>query len=397
MIKQGWPATRLGEVLRRVERFESRDNLTEYPFAGTYSFARGIFVGERKQGSTFSLPKIQRIREGDFVYCKIMAWEGAFGIVPREADNCVLSGAFVVYELNSEYIDQSFLDYFFKVPAHWQRIGRQSSGTNVRRQSLHPVQFEKAEIPLPPLAEQRRIVTRIEQVAAQVNEARALRQQAVNEAEGLWARGAARTFEQIEQAFPLRCVADVVSVRGGGTPSKANPFYWSGSIPWVTPKDMKVREIHGAIDHISSQAITESSAKLIEPGAVLVVVRGMILAHTFPSAILRVPATINQDMKALIPKPDVLPEYLCAFLWAYNDQILGRVEKSTHDTRKLETPVLMSIKLPVPPLAEQRRIVAQLDDLQMKTNALMALQSETSAEIDALMPSILDKALRGEL
>ena len=77
---------RLGEVLRRVERFEPREEFTEYPFAGTYSFARGIFVGERKLGSSFALPKIQRIRAGDFIYCKIMAWEGAFGIAPKETD-----------------------------------------------------------------------------------------------------------------------------------------------------------------------------------------------------------------------------------------------------------------------------------------------------------------------
>ena len=158
-----WPTVRLGEVLRRVERFEPREEFTEYPFAGTYRFARGIFVGERKLGSSFALPKIQRIRAGDFIYCKIMAWEGAFGIAPKETDNCVMSGAFVVYELNWQRIHEKFLDYFFKVPHHWQSIGSQSTGTNVRRQSLHPSQFENAEIPLPPLAEQRRVVARIEQ------------------------------------------------------------------------------------------------------------------------------------------------------------------------------------------------------------------------------------------
>src|SRR5690349_1410859 len=107
MIKR-WPTVQLGKVLSRVERFERRDELTEYPFAGTYSFARGIFVGQRKLGSTFALPKIQRIREGDFVYCKIMAWEGAFGIVPKEADQCVLSGAFVVYKVDQERLDSMF-------------------------------------------------------------------------------------------------------------------------------------------------------------------------------------------------------------------------------------------------------------------------------------------------
>ena len=89
-----WPTIRIADVLHRADRFESKDELTEYQFAGTFSYAKGIFVGDRKLGSTFGLPKIQRVRTNDFVYCKIMAWEGAFGIVPPEADDCVLSGAF---------------------------------------------------------------------------------------------------------------------------------------------------------------------------------------------------------------------------------------------------------------------------------------------------------------
>lgn len=148
-----WSTVKLGEVLHRTDRFEPREELAEYRFAGTFSYARGIFVGERKLGSTFSLPKIQRIRSGEFIYCKIMAWEGAFGVAPPETDNCVMSGAFVVYGLNLKRVDPKFLDYFFKVPAHWQSIGSQSTGTNVRRKSLHPTQFENAEIPLPPVLE----------------------------------------------------------------------------------------------------------------------------------------------------------------------------------------------------------------------------------------------------
>lgn len=255
------------------------------------------------------------------------------------------------------------------------------------------------DLPLlpPPLTEQRRVVAKVERLAAKIEDAQALRRQAIEEARVLWQRGAERIFEHAEQKFPVRPLADAISVYGGGTPSKANPFYWSGTIPWVTPKDMKVREIWDSIDHITEQATKESPAKLLAPGAVLVVVRGMILAHTFPAAVLRAAATINQDMKALVPKPYLMPEYLCAFFWAYNDRFLALVEKSTHDTRKLETPVLVNAKVPIPPLEEQERIVADVDALLAQVRGLQHLQAGTSAELDALMPSILDKAFRGEL
>ena len=148
-MSKTWSLVPLGHVLKQAARFESRDILREYHFAGTYSFARGIFAGERKLGAEFKLDKIQRIKSGDFVYCKIMAWEGAFGVVPPEADNCVMSGAFVVYEVDSTQVEQKFLDYYFKLPHVWKSIGSGSTGTKVRRRSLHPTQFEEAKILLP--------------------------------------------------------------------------------------------------------------------------------------------------------------------------------------------------------------------------------------------------------
>ena len=89
--------------------------------------------------------------------------------------------------------------------------------------------------------------------------------------------------------------------------------------------------------------------------------RGMILARAFSVATTTRELTINQDMKALAPKKELLPEFLSAMFWAYNSRLLGLVEKSTHDTRKLETAKLLDSKITVPPLPEQRRIVAELD------------------------------------
>jgi type I restriction enzyme S subunit len=247
------------------------------------------------------------------------------------------------------------------------------------------------------LAEQRRVVARIEALDAQIHEALTLRHQAAEEAEALWERGASVLFDHATENYPVRPLADLITIRGGGTPSKSDPFYWQGKIPWISPKDMKRRELSDAIDHISERATQESAAKLIEPGAVLVVVRGMILAHTFPSAVLRAPATINQDMKALIPKKDLLPEFLCALFWATNSRMLELVEKSTHDTRKFQTEKLLGTNIVVPPLPEQRRIVAELDTMNAEVDALKRLQAETAAELDALLPAILDRAFKGEL
>jgi len=204
-------------------------------------------------------------------------------------------------------------------------------------------------------------------------------------------------FSQATKSHRVRPLAELVTLKGGGTPSKSDPSYWEGEIPWVSPKDMKVRELRGATDHISIRATEETAAKIIDPGAVLVVVRGMILAHTFPAAILRTPAAINQDMKALVPNDVLSSEFLCSFIWAFNCRFLDLVEKSTHDTRRLDTAKLINSAIPVPSIGEQHRIVAELNELETEVNTLKRLQDETGAEIDALLPSVLSRAFAGEL
>ncbi|MBP2661375.1 MAG: restriction modification system specificity protein [Firmicutes bacterium] len=90
---------------------------------------------------------------------------------------------------------------------------------------------------------------------------------------------------------------------GGGTPSKGNPAFWvDGSLLWVTPKDMKSIYIDDTEDKITEIAVNNSSAKLIQNDAILFVVRSGILRRILPIAITTKPVTVNQDMKAIIPK-----------------------------------------------------------------------------------------------
>lgn len=390
-----WPKVRLGEVLRRVERFEPRDELTEYPFAGTYSFARGIFVGERKLGSSFALPKIQRIRAGDFIYCKIMAWEGAFGIAPKETDNCVMSGAFVVYELNRAKIDEKFLDYFFKVPHHWQSIGSQSSGTNVRRQSLHPTQFEKAEIPLPPLAEQRRVVARIEELAAQIHEARTLRHQAAEEAEAILR---SRLNKFIEAAgtdkMPTRTVGSFTRFDRYG-PRFYDQSYSETGTPIVRATDI---DDHGRIDFSTMpklEVAPDEVKKLkAEVGDLLVVRSGSIgLSAVFKNPDIKcIPAAYLIQFRFDDSADPHFVRY-CLQAPSIQQELVGRGTT----VQNLNAKKIKSTPIPFPPLAEQRRIVGELDALQAEVDALKRLQAETAAELAALLPALLDRAFKGEM
>ncbi|GAA3623005.1 restriction endonuclease subunit S [Flavivirga jejuensis] len=164
-----WKNTKLSSVLTRNDRFEERCPEKDYVFSGIYSFSKGILIRESVKGDTFKLKRIQRIFKGDFIYSKIMAWEGAFTIAPEEAHNTVMSGAFVSYTTNEQLLIPEFLDYYFKISNVWKEVGSASSGTNMRRRTLHPKQFENVEILLPSIRVQREIVNNLNDIVTDLN------------------------------------------------------------------------------------------------------------------------------------------------------------------------------------------------------------------------------------
>ena len=159
---------------------------------------------------------------------------------------------------------------------------------------------------------------------------------------------------------------------GGGTPSKNNPSFWQGAIPWVSPKDMKTPYIHDVPDHISAQALEQSSAQMIPAESLLMVVRGMILIHTFPMAMAKCDLTINQDMKALKLHSPQIGDYLLRVFAGSQPRMLSKIRRSSHGTCRLDSADLAGFLIGLPPLAEQQRIVAKVQQLMAQCDALEA-------------------------
>ncbi|WP_022836396.1 restriction endonuclease subunit S [Salisaeta longa] len=159
--------------------------------------------------------------------------------------------------------------------------------------------------------------------------------------------------------------------KGGGTPSKDNKEYWSGDIPWVSPKDMKADRITDTQDHITPEAVKESSTSLVEPGSVLIVVRSGILKHTIPVAINSVQVALNQDLKAMTPAEDLDSAFLAYLIRGKNDVLLLEWTNSGTTVESLEQDRIANTEVPVPPLPEQRAIAAYLDRETARIDALL--------------------------
>ena len=128
-----------------------------YKFAGVYSFGRGLFSSQERAGMEFSYPLLTRLRTGDFTYPKLMAWEGAFGVVPEDCDGHVVSTEFPVFEIDQKVVLPEVLDVYFRSPNVWPEIAGVSTGTNVRRRRLNPKDFLGYRMPLPSRETQRKL------------------------------------------------------------------------------------------------------------------------------------------------------------------------------------------------------------------------------------------------
>ncbi|MEF8767769.1 restriction endonuclease subunit S [Candidatus Accumulibacter contiguus] len=186
-------------------------------------------------------------------------------------------------------------------------------------------------------------------------------------------------------------VGQIADFQSGGTPSKENPVYWNGSIPWVSAKDMKQLFLDDTEDHITTAAINDG-AKQARAGAVLMLTRGMTLLKDIPICILSRQMTFNQDIKALHAKGDFDGCFLAYLLLSNKQRLLSMVDIAGHGTGRLDTDKLKTFEVMLPQVAEQRSIAdcfTSLDNLiDVQTQKIDALKVHKIGLMQGLFPSM---------
>lgn len=263
-------------------------------------------------------------------------------------------------------------------------------------QRMHGTKIELPNL-VPPLAEQRQVVLRIETLALTIDEARLLRQQAATEAAALISAAQTEAYRgSLQISGKTERLEELCTRITDGT--HITPHYVDDGIPFVSVKDIT----GGKICLESSRRISrEEHAQLVkrckpERGDILLTKIGTIGY----AKVVDIDEEFSIFVSLALLKPNmdrVLPQFIEHML---NSTIIR--DQALADTRgvgnqNLVLKFIKEFKLPVPPMPEQLRIVAELDALKSQVDALKRLQAETSAELNALLPSMLSKGFAGNL
>jgi type I restriction enzyme, S subunit len=211
-MSKKWPIVKLGEVLRLDLDRHSIDAAATYPMVGVLSFGRGLFDREPIENANTSYRFFYHLKTEHVVMSQLFGWEGALALSSEKFAGKFLSPQFPTFLCDEKRLNREFLGWLMRRPAFWEDLGSRTSGMGDRRRTLNPEALFKCDIPLPSLAEQQRVVTRIDELGAQIHEAGTLRHRAAEETEAIVAAEMHQIFKFDEAKTT---VGDFARVQGG--------------------------------------------------------------------------------------------------------------------------------------------------------------------------------------
>ena len=349
---------------------------------------KGVVRKEQYESRTVlalkDLHLLKLVKVGDFVI-SLRSFQGGIEYAREQG---IISPAYTILYLRNPDV-HGYLAWLFKSQPYIQNLTLHVTGIR-QGQNIDYLELSRSYLPLPPLPEQASIVRYLDHVDRRIRRYVAAKRKLTalleEEKQAVVNRAVTRGLDPNIRLKPsgVEWLGDVpehwdviklrrcVSISGGMTPSMDVHRFWDGPVPWVTPKDMKQAVISDSSVKVTETAIHETSLQFIEPPAILMVVRGMILARRVPIASTTAPVTINQDMKALKPMRGTNPAFLARSLDSAQVAFVPLIDEAGHGTRRLPMHRWRELPVAIPPLFEQATIVRHIDKATADIDAAIA-------------------------
>ena len=357
-LKPGWKMVKFGEVVKNANLVESEPeaNGVEKIVGLEHIDPENLHVRRWNSvvdGTSFT----RKFVPGQTLFGKRRAYQRKVAYAEFEG---ICSGDILTFEpKNRKVLLPELLPFICQTDAFFDHALDTSAGSLSPRTSW--TALKDFEFPLPPLDEQKRIA----EILWTADEAVEKWTEAYLQAKSAMNSTRSQILHELSQTEVCVSLKDVGRWVSGGTPSRSRKDFWNGDFPWVSPKDMKQDVISDSEEKLTDTALNER-VTILPSESILIVVRGMILAHTFPVALTGREVTFNQDMKGIIPNSDFSAEFVFHWFKDNSTRILQATEESTHGTKRLATDVLYGMQIPKPSPVKQEMAVTTFETFRTK-------------------------------
>jgi type I restriction enzyme S subunit len=362
--KEGWQRRRFDEIAAIVnDRIDNPSEAGVERYVGLEHLDSDSLT-IRRWGSPSDVAATKLLfRKGDIIFGRRRVYQRKLAVAEFDG---ICSAHAMVLRAKPDFVLDEFLPFFMQSDLFMQRAKEISVGS--LSPTINWMTLASEEFLLPPLEEQRSIVGMLSAMNP-VGEA------TLNIHLSIQRLRAAH----LDAFFRPRCatgerLTNVARITSGNTPPRSDAALWNGDRPWASGKDLKVRSLINTEDRLTDAGW--KAATIAPRGATLIVVRGMILAHTFPVARCEREIAFNQDLRAIIAEDRVEPEYLLLWTEWAAPWFLSRTASSSHGTKRIESNVFAKALVPVPARSEQRRFVKEHQGLlDSSTAAVLRLSA----------------------
>ena len=331
------------------------------------------------------------LQDGDLLFGRrsvVPAGAGKCSLVVSPSESITFESSIIRARLDKTKTHPRYYYYFFASPAGRSVVGTIVSGTNIK--GIRATELKELIVPLPSKAEQEAIAEAlrdadalIESLEQLLTKKRHLKQGAMQEL-----LNGKKRLPGFGGEWEARKLGDVIEkFVGGGTPSRSNAHYWGDEIPWVTVKDFATFDPLCSQEAITRAGLHNSATHLIPRGTLITSTR-MALGK---AVIYEVDVAINQDLKALFPRPVLDTNYL--FFWfQYHGKSIDELGSGS-TVKGISLPDLKKIEFQLPPCPEQRAISSTLSDMDAEIADLETQLTKTRT----LKQGMMHKLLTGEI
>ena len=295
--------------------------------------------------------------------------------------------AVAVFRVRSEYSTE-FVAQVFQAPTTIQRI--LDKQVDAARPNVSLTDLREFLLPLPPLAEQRAIAEALIDADALINALDALITKKRHIKQGTMQQllTGKKRLPGFSGEWEKTNLGELATFLSGGTPSRSNEDYWAGDIPWISASTLRCFEIWRSESNVTSEAVAAGS-KMAPVGSTLLLVRGSALHKEILCGLVTKPVCFNQDVKALVPHPQVIPRFLTTVMRGRAEDLLKLVSSAGNTAGVLDTKLLKAFAIKLPNTDEQTAIAGVLSDMDAEITALEQKRDKTKLIKQGMMQELL--------